>query len=109
MRCVNIVGPKFEETHTWLGLFYTDEEIRTGEYDWPLERIQESDKTMAHLLARLGKFESVNQAKKNGWDKPIPTGWTEFHVGSAKNRWLFYIWNPEYTMEEFVAKFGDAD
>lgn len=30
--------------------------------------------TMAHVMVKLGVFPSVNQAKKNGWDKPITLG-----------------------------------
>lgn len=31
-------------------------------------------KTMAHVMCDLGFFPSVAQAKKSGWDKPIPLG-----------------------------------
>lgn len=29
---------------------------------------------MAHILADIGVFKSVSEAKKNGWDKPIEIG-----------------------------------
>lgn len=32
------------------------------------------DKTMAHVMADLGWFPSVSQARKNGWDKPVELG-----------------------------------
>jgi len=31
----------------------------------------------AHLLKHLGIFKSAGQARKNGWDKDIPEGWSE--------------------------------
>lgn len=33
--------------------------------------------TMAHILKALGAFKSVSDAKRNGWDKPIPEGFTD--------------------------------
>lgn len=42
--------------------------------------------TMAHLLAQLGLFPSVGQAKKNGWDTEIPYGFTDIVVGKLKTR-----------------------
>jgi len=32
---------------------------------------------MAHVMAKVGIFPSVSQARKNGWDKPLVVGeWT---------------------------------
>jgi len=67
-----------------------------------LQPILETDTSMAHLLARIGKFSSVKDAKRNGWDKPIPKGWAEFTVGKGVNRVDIYIWNPTTTLAEFV-------
>lgn len=39
-------------------------------------------KTMAHVMAQVGIFKSVGEARRNGWDKPVTTG--VFKVG--KNR-----------------------
>lgn len=36
--------------------------------------LEERENTMAHLLARLGVFDSISDAKRNGWDKPIVEG-----------------------------------
>lgn len=34
-----------------------------------------SDKeTLAHIFAKAGIFDSITEAKKNGWNKPITTG-----------------------------------
>lgn len=40
--------------------------------------------TMAHVLALIGVFKSVNDAKRNGWDKPLELG--EFCVTKKKIR-----------------------
>lgn len=60
----------------------------------PPQPIVETDISMAHLLARVGKFSSVGEAKRNGWDKPIPFGWNHITIGKAANRWDIFIWNP---------------
>ena len=45
---------------------------------------------MAHILHQAGIFPSVTQARKNGWDKPIPEGFTFITVGKkAKKKDLF--------------------
>ena len=43
--------------------------------------IENTDKTMAHLLAKARVFPSIGQAKKNGWNKDIPQGFSAFKVG----------------------------
>jgi hypothetical protein len=40
--------------------------------------------SMAHIMHSAGVFPSVKQAKSNGWDKPIPEGYSEFTVGKRK-------------------------
>lgn len=96
----NIVGPKFDPSVD-LKLFFTDEEISSPNWDVPITYIQKEDRTLAHLFVALGKFSSVKQAKTNGWDRPIPKGWSHFFIGKGVNRWDFFIWNPEHTLEEF--------
>jgi hypothetical protein len=45
---------------------------------------------MAHIVAEAGCFQSVSEARKNGWNKPIPTGLTNFVVGKKKIKiWTF--------------------
>ena len=45
--------------------------------------------TMAHIMHSAGVFSSVSQARKNGWNKPIPNGFSEFTVGKAKKKvWI---------------------
>ena len=89
----NIIGECFNP-QTDLKLFYTDEEISSQRFDYPLTPIASEDRSLAHLFHRLGKFQSVGEAKKNGWDKPIPTGWNHFVIGKGSKRWDFYLWNP---------------
>jgi len=47
--------------------------------------------TMAHIMHMAGCFKSVTQARKNGWDKPVPPGYQEIRFG--KNRLMIYILN----------------
>lgn len=94
----NIIGPNFDPRCDHK-LFTSIEEDQAGVMP-ELTPIVETDKTMAHLLARIGKFSSVGDAKRNGWDKPIPTGWAEFTIGKAAKRWDIYIWNPETKLED---------
>lgn len=57
----------------------------------PVE-VMEVGTTFADLLVKFGIFPSKGQARKSGWDKPIPDGWTEIQVGKMKHK--FFIWNP---------------
>jgi hypothetical protein len=38
------------------------------------------------LMRDLGIFKSSSQARKNGWNKDIPSGWSDFTVGKKKTR-----------------------
>lgn len=40
--------------------------------------------TMAHIMHKADIFSSVSQARKNGWNKPIPEGFNHFIVGKLK-------------------------
>lgn len=40
--------------------------------------------TLAHIMHAAGFFPSVTQARRNGWDKPIPEGYSEYRVGKLK-------------------------
>lgn len=47
--------------------------------------------TMAHIMKEAGIFPSVSQARKNGWDKPIPNGFNIFTVGKKRKEiFVFY-------------------
>ena len=41
---------------------------------------------MCHLLHFAGLFPSVSSARKNGWNKPIPSGFSEFTIGKRKKK-----------------------
>lgn len=96
----NIIGPKFDPQCDFRLFTSLDDDKRGIKPD--LVPLEQSDKTMAHLLARLGKFQSVGDAKRNGWDKPIPMGWSEITIGKAAKRWDIFIWNPKQTLDEFI-------
>jgi hypothetical protein len=57
----------------------------------PTALFDPANETMAHLMVQAGAFSSLTQARKNGWDKPIPDGWSEAKVGKHTRIW---IWNP---------------
>ena len=50
-------------------------------FQWGFERENsieiESHWTMANIAVEMGLFPSLGQAKKNGWNDPIPEGFTE--------------------------------
>jgi len=48
---------------------------------------------MAHLLHNVGMFTSISQARKNGWNKPIPWGFTEITVGKKAKKQEIFILN----------------
>ncbi len=62
-------------------LFFSDQDGVVREEFRPLEE----GWIMAHILANIGLFPSVSQARKNGWDKPIPSGFSDFK-GIGKNK-----------------------
>jgi hypothetical protein len=41
---------------------------------------------MANIVAATGIFSSTNQARKNGFDKDIPNGYTDMYIGKLKKR-----------------------
>lgn len=41
--------------------------------------------TLDHFMAEADIFPSVSQARKNGWDKPIPKEFSQFIVGKKIN------------------------
>ena len=42
------------------------------------------DLTMADLVVEMGVFPSVKQARKNGWAKPIPAGFSAHKIGKRR-------------------------
>jgi|TARA_B100000959_G_scaffold87349_1_gene92634 hypothetical protein len=45
---------------------------------------------LAHIMCWAGAFPSVSQARKNGWGRPVPFGFSEFKVGKRK-RCIFIL------------------
>ena len=44
---------------------------------------------MAHVMHVAGIFPSVGIARKNGWNTPIPEGFSEFTIGKNKKKvWI---------------------
>ncbi len=85
------VGPKYDEPH----------DRKLFEAADKLLPLLEEDRSMAHLLVRIGKFPSVKEAKRNGWAVDIPIGWAYYKIGNGKKRVDVYIWNPSCTLAEF--------
>ena len=48
-------------------------------------------RSMAHILAKIVFFKSVSEAKRNGWDKPIPQGFSKHTVGKGDKMKVVYI------------------
>ena len=55
-----------------------------------LAHLDPANETLAHLMVGIA-FPSLTQARKNGWDKPIPPGYSEHKVGKHTRIW---VWNP---------------
>ncbi len=60
-------------------------------FDMDPQKTKFNDKhCLAHIMCWAGAFPSVSQARKNGWDRPIPFGFSEFKVGKHK-RCIFIL------------------
>ena len=56
---------------------------------------------LAHIMHAAGAFTSVGEAKKNGWNKPIPPGWSEFVVTKRRVKvFIFNNWSKELSEYE---------
>jgi len=70
--------------------FFSSNENDKDLFFGPLEgeefiNIEEKD-IMAHLMVKAGIFISISDARRNGWDKFIPKGFTDIRVGKKKTR-----------------------
>jgi len=81
MNITNFITPNIseEDKDMFFGPINPDDVFTIIEDHW----------TMAHVMHKAGAFPSVTQARKNGWDKPIPKGFT--HIVSGKKRRQIYI------------------
>ena len=79
---VNFVSPAIEPRD--LELFGMADENIVLEDHWIL----------AHVMHVAGLFPSVSEARRNGWDKPIPPGFSEFTIGKLKKKvWILNDFN----------------
>jgi len=46
----------------------------------------DDSKIMAHIIQQAGIFKSISEARKNGWNKPIPPGFTDLTLTKRKIR-----------------------
>ena len=46
---------------------------------------------MAHIMHESRVFRSVSDARRNGWNKPIPDGFSFFETGKRANRRKIFI------------------
>lgn len=64
-------------------------EIREADEAEDVFVVVPAEATWAQVLAGLGCFPSVSQARNNGWNRPIADGFTEtFKVGKAKRKFI---------------------
>lgn len=59
-------------------------------------------RTMAHIMAKVGFFKSVSDARRNGWDKPIPKGYSEYVVGKGDKKKVIFILTDSPTWHEEI-------
>lgn len=68
-----------------------DIELLMGPFDdadGPIIKFND-DWIMAHIMHAAGIFKSVSEARKNGWNKPIPKGFSHLVVTKRKiNLWI---------------------
>jgi len=79
----NFISPNIDEKdlELFFGPLISDDSFVTIQPNW----------LMAHITYRAGLFQSISQARKNGWNKPIPSGFSEHIIG--KKRIHVYIFN----------------
>lgn len=90
MKEVNFIGKKFSPGDE---ILFNDDDI--------LHTIADHE-IMAHLVHRAGCFKSVGDAKRNGWNIPIPAGWSEFRVGNKFTGTKIFVWNPIHSLDEWI-------
>ena len=76
----NFIHPKMSEKDMKSFGFWEDKDSA-----WHIE----DHWIMAHIMHLAGVFPSVGIARKNGWNKPIPEGFSEFTIGKMKKKvWI---------------------
>ena len=72
---MNFIAPNTSESDKLL-FFGEGENFTIIEDNW----------LMAHVMHKAGIFKSISQAKKAGWNKPIPDGFNFFTVGKKRRQ-----------------------
>ncbi len=73
---INFINATKEDIESFLGPIEND--------DGPFVTIEPEWVTLAHLMHHAKLFNSVGDARRNGWNKPIPKGFSKFVVGKKK-------------------------
>ena len=94
MKDYCFIGDKFDPTV----------DFKLFEDDDMLVQIKPKWSTLAHLMADIQAFASASEAKRNGWNVPIPVGWSEHKLPKKFFGAKMYIWNPDCTLAEFETK-----
>lgn len=72
----------------------TDRELFFGPLEGEEFTVFSGDLNMVDIVMEVGAFPSRKQARNNGWDKPIPKGFSAHKVGKRR----FWVLNEfEYT------------
>ncbi len=68
----------------------TDRELFFGPLDTGEQfLVFDQDHSMANMAVMIGAFPSTSQARKNGWARPVPPGFSEHKIGKRR----FWILN----------------
>ena len=70
----------------FIALNVSTEEMKLIGFDDEPAVVLKDNWMLAHVMHVAGLFPSVTSARKNGWNKPIPNGFSEFTVGKGKKK-----------------------
>ena len=70
----------------FIALNVSTEEMELFGFDDEPAVVLKDNWMLAHVMHVSGLFPSVSAARKNGWNKPIPNGFSEFTVGKDKKK-----------------------
>lgn len=68
----------------------SDKELFFGPLDNEMFVEIQDNWTMANIVVALGIFPSMSQARSNGWNKPIPKGFSDIRIGKNKRRAIIF-------------------
>ena len=70
----------------FVSLNVSTEEMELFGFDDDPAVVLKNNWMLAHVMQFAGVFPSISAARKNGWNKPIPNGFSEFTVGKGKKK-----------------------